>query len=107
MSESSFQSTALRLDAALDRVAGLPADAREPALDAIRTLLDLDRETWARAMARIRARDAALADALADDDLVGGFLVLHGLHPRLTIDPPAPRAPQGLLQIGRPPGTRP
>jgi hypothetical protein len=52
--------------------------ARETAVSAIQTLLELYGEGLARVMQRVPAE---VAQALAEDELIGHLLLVHGLHP--------------------------
>lgn len=52
--------------------------AREQALDALHALAEMYGECLARTMDRV---DGATRSAVADDELVGHLLLVHGLHP--------------------------
>ncbi|MDT7804398.1 MAG: hypothetical protein QOI78_7831 [Actinomycetota bacterium] len=59
----------------------LGGPGRAPAEELVRQLMDLYGEGLARVVGVLRARDPALVDALAEDGLLSGLLVLHDLHP--------------------------
>jgi Fe-S cluster biogenesis protein NfuA len=59
----------------------LGGPGREPAEELVRQLMDLYGEGLARVVDVLRVRDPALVDALAEDGLLSGLLVLHDLHP--------------------------
>lgn len=59
-------------------------NAKRSAVDAVQALLELHCETLERLLDLIAARGEAgeaIIGELADDDMVGGLLLLHGLHP--------------------------
>jgi Fe-S cluster biogenesis protein NfuA len=67
------------IEALLDRLDALPDPAaRELATATVQALLALEREGLRRVVERV---GPAQARALADDELVGHLLLLHGLHP--------------------------
>ena len=67
---------------------------REAARQLVRTLLDLHAAGLGRVL-DLAGRQSALAERLADDDLVSSLLLLHGLHPR----PAAERVARGLERV--------
>jgi hypothetical protein len=68
-----------RLESLLGQLESLEDEhARETAVTAIQTLLELYGEGLARVMQRVPAE---VAQALAADDLLGHLLLVHGLHP--------------------------
>jgi Fe-S cluster biogenesis protein NfuA/nitrite reductase/ring-hydroxylating ferredoxin subunit len=67
-----------RLEALIGRVQALDGEAREPAIDAIQALLHLHGDGLARIL---ELAGEPLAGQLAGDELIGGLLLLHGLHP--------------------------
>jgi hypothetical protein len=98
-----------RVEAALEAVEAMPAQQRDRALDAIHELLELYGAGFARVLARLEQPDSTVRPAaLAEDELVGHLLMVHGLHPLGFEDPQqVPGAPGGppLVQLdGRPNG---
>lgn len=88
-----FQRRADRVDSALARVEALPPDGRrEDCLEAIQAVLDLHQEALAHLLQLIGTEEAA---RLADDDVVSGLLLLHGLHPRTLRE----RVDQALAEV--------
>lgn len=77
-----MRETVERVEAALEALEGLPAAPRETALEAVGALVDLYGEGWARALALLGDACPGGGDALADDELIGHLLMIHGLHPR-------------------------
>jgi Fe-S cluster biogenesis protein NfuA len=80
-----FRSRMERLDGLLREVeqSADPA-SRARTLEVVRALLDLHGEGLARVLEHVAAAGeagAAVLDACAGDDVVGGLLLLHGLHP--------------------------
>jgi hypothetical protein len=68
-----------QLDGLLAEVESLQDDqARQTALTAVQTLLELYGEGFSRVMQRVPAE---VAQALAEDELLGHLLLVHGLHP--------------------------
>ncbi len=68
-----------RLEALIGRVDALEDEAaRRPAIEAIQALLHLHGDGLARTL---ELAGEPLAGRLADDELLGGLLLLHGLHP--------------------------
>lgn len=81
-----------RFEHDMDRVEQVPGPTVDAALDAIIALTAL----YGEALARVAdAADDALLRRLADDDLVGHLLALHGLHP----DPVETRVRNVLAQV--------
>lgn len=88
-----FQRRADRVDSALARVEALPPDApREDCLEAIQAVLDLHQHALAHLLHLVGSPEA---DRLADDEVVSGLLLLHGLHPRTLEE----RVKQALAEV--------
>ncbi|MEV5510792.1 NifU family protein [Streptomyces orinoci] len=67
-----------RVDDLLERVEGAPGPTAGAALEAVRLLT----EVYGEALARVLdAAGPSLGGRLAEDELIGHLLVLHGLHP--------------------------
>jgi hypothetical protein len=81
-----------RLDDLLERLERLPGPATDVAMEAIEALT----EVYGTALARVVAAvgDATLR-SLADDEVVGHLLLLHGLHP----DPVEQRIARALDEV--------
>ncbi|MFF4019638.1 NifU family protein [Streptomyces sp. NPDC001843] len=78
LDEASLTARLARLDGLLERLEGTPGPTAREAVEAVRALT----EVYGEALARILDRaDAALAGALAEDELLGHLMVLHGVHP--------------------------
>jgi hypothetical protein len=76
--------------------------ARETAVSAIQTLLELYGDGFARVMQRVPAE---VALALAEDELIGHLLLVHGLHP-VDIETRVRKAlPRGVELLGVRDGT--
>lgn len=93
-----------RVEAALEAVESLPEASREVALDALQELLALYGDALWRVLERLGGTSERVDPArLAEDELIGHLLMVHGLHP-LGFEDPAevPGAPGGppLVQIG-------
>lgn len=99
-----------RIDAHLEKVQAAPGPTAQAALDAVRALTEIYGEALARILDRAdryTARseageealgfgsDPGLAGRLADDELVGHLMVLHGLHP----EPPERRAERAVERL--------
>lgn len=72
------------IEALVQKVQALPdPDARQTALDLVQAVMDLHTEGIERMLEILSGLEAGSAsiDALASDDLVGGLLLLHDLHP--------------------------
>jgi Fe-S cluster biogenesis protein NfuA len=81
-----------RIDDLLERVEGAPGPSAQAALDAVRALT----EVYGEALARVLDRAAPpLAEAMADDELLGHLMVLHEIHPE-PLQKRVARAVQGL-----------
>jgi Fe-S cluster biogenesis protein NfuA len=80
-----FRAQMERLDALLQEVEHLPDPrARDDVRELVRAVLDLHGAGLARVLDHLAdagSAGAALQDALARDEVVGGLLLLHGLHP--------------------------
>lgn len=81
MDDRAVRDRVVRVERALEALEGLPAGPRRTALDAVGLLVELYGEGWARALARLEASRPGAASALAEDELVGHLLLIHGLHP--------------------------
>jgi hypothetical protein len=68
-----------RLEGLLEQLESFEDEhARETAVSAVQTLLELYGEGFARVMQRVPAE---VAHTLAEDELIGHLLLVHGLHP--------------------------
>lgn len=67
-----------RIDELLERLESTPGRTARDALQAARALTEVYGEALARALDRA---DAAAVVAMADDELLGHLMVLHGVHP--------------------------
>lgn len=93
-SRREFERRARRLEALLHDVEALgDARARRSALDAVRALLDLHGDVLAR---MLELAGPELAAAMGDDEVVGGLLLLHGVHPVSLED----RVARALARVG-------
>lgn len=76
------QERAARLDALLESLESADdSPAREVAIEAIQTLLDLYGDGLGRIMAIAGRRDDGLTQEIVDDPLASHLLMVHGLHP--------------------------
>jgi len=100
LSDDRARELATRLDSLLERLEDIPGPGVDTAMAAIETLTALYGAALARIVAAVRA--GASVDALADDELVGHLLALHGLHPR----PPDERISAALAEAGAQLGER-
>ena len=93
-----------RVEAALGAVEALPESSREVALDALEALLALYGDAFGRVLERLAgASEPVDPIRLAEDELIGHLLMVHGLHPLGFHDPSeVPGAPGGppLIQLG-------
>jgi Fe-S cluster biogenesis protein NfuA len=81
-----------RLDDLLERLEHLPGPGTDVAMEALEALT----EVYGTALARVVASvDEATRRSLADDEVVGHLLLLHGLHP----DPPEERIARALDEV--------
>jgi Fe-S cluster biogenesis protein NfuA len=81
-----------RLDLLLEQIEGAPGPMTGAAIEAVQVLAGVYGEALARVL---DGADARLVERMADDELIGHLLVLHGIHP----EPPerrAARAVEGL-----------
>ncbi|HLI37790.1 MAG TPA: NifU family protein [Streptosporangiaceae bacterium] len=83
-----------RIDELLGRLEQIPGTTAETALEAVAMLADVYGEALARVM-EYASGDAAITGAIADDELVGHLLVLHGIHP----EPVEQRVSRALAEI--------
>lgn len=81
MDDREVRDRVVRVEQALEALEGLPAGPRRTALDAVGMLVELYGEGWARVLARLDELSPGVASALAEDELVGHLLLIHGLHP--------------------------
>ena len=82
-SRREFEQKARRLESLLHALGELEEEgARRSALDAVRALLDLHRDVLAR---MLELAGPEICRVLAEDEVVSGLLLLHGVHP-LTVD---------------------
>ncbi|MFD8427763.1 NifU family protein [Streptomyces coelicoflavus] len=80
------------IDELLEKVEIAPGPTARSALDAVRALT----EVYGEALARVLDHASpALAGQLAEDELLGHLLVLHGIHP----EPPARRAARAVERL--------
>ncbi len=71
-----------RIEGLLEEVEALPDPvAREKATEVAQVLLELYGEGLERLAGRVRASAPGVLEEVAEDDLVGHLLLLHGLHP--------------------------
>ena len=98
--DNEFQSKLNRLEALVQKTEQLPDPAaRAFARELVQALLDLHATGLERLLTHVDAAGeagGAILDACAADDVVGGLLLLHGLHP-LTVEERVQRA---LEQVG-------
>src|SRR5436305_8002099 len=83
--DDDFPNRLRRIEALLQTLEASPdRDTREGAREVVRAILDLHRNGLARVLdliAQVGAAGRPLLDRLAEDDLAGSLLLLHGLHP--------------------------
>lgn len=96
MSDAEVEALLTRLDGLLERLEAIPGPGTGTALEAIESLTEVYGAALARVVAMV-ARGSATLRSLADDELLGHLLTLHGLHP----DPPEQRI-AGALQDAAP-----
>lgn len=78
LDETSLAARLARLDGLLEHLEETPGPTAREALEAVRALT----EVYGEALARILDRaDAHLSGELAEDELLGHLMVLHGIHP--------------------------
>jgi len=83
-----------RLDDLLGRLEHLPGPAVDVAMEAIEALTEVYGTALARVVALVSTGSAGVRE-LADDEVVGHLLLLHGLHP----DPPGERIARALDEV--------
>jgi hypothetical protein len=83
MDNQKIQASVGRVEALLNELETLPDPAAQSkGIEAVRVLLDIYGEGLARVMNVIAQQgNQALAEAVAEDELVSHLLLLHGLHP--------------------------
>ncbi|MGW0336986.1 NifU family protein [Streptomyces sp. NPDC003011] len=81
-----------RIDELLEKVQIAPGPMAQTAIDAVRVLTEVYGEALARVLDHA---DAALAERLTEDELLGHLLVLHDLHP----EPPDRRAARAVERL--------
>ncbi|KUL45973.1 nitrogen fixation protein NifU [Streptomyces sp. NRRL F-4489] len=81
-----------RINELLERLEAAPGPTVQDALAAVRSLTEVYGEALARVLDRA---DPALARELADDELVGHLMVLHGVHP----EPVATRVARAVRRL--------
>ncbi|WP_175407202.1 NifU family protein [Streptomyces sp. TRM64462] len=86
-----------RADELLEQVEAAPGPTARAAIEAVRDLTALYGEALARVLDHA---DGELTARMADDDLVGHLLVLHGLHPE-PVERRVARAVDGLRPVLR------
>ena len=69
------------VEQAIASLEGLPPAPRETALAAFGALVELYGEAWARALEHLERTSPEALAGLAEDELVGHLLMIHGLHP--------------------------
>jgi hypothetical protein len=69
------------VEQAIASLEGLPPAPRETALAAFGALVELYGEAWARALDHLERTSPDALPGLAEDELVGHLLMIHGLHP--------------------------
>jgi Fe-S cluster biogenesis protein NfuA len=89
LSDEALRERVIRLDQLLERLEQAPGPSTDVAMEAIEALT----EVYGTALARVVASVGEdTLRSLADDELVGHLLLLHGLHP----DPPEERIARAL-----------
>ncbi|MEU7057039.1 NifU family protein [Streptomyces sp. NPDC046197] len=78
LADPAVEARLARLDELLEGLESAPGPTSRSALEAVRVLTEVYGEALARVLERA---DAALAERLADDELLGHLLVLHAIHP--------------------------
>ena len=81
MDDHTVRARVAEVEEALASVEGLAPAPRETALAAVAALVELYGEGWARALARLERACPDAAAFLAEDELLGHLLMIHGLHP--------------------------
>lgn len=76
--DPAVESRLARLDQLLEGLETAPGPGTRSAIEAVRLLTEVYGEALARVMDHA---DAQLSERLADDELLGHLLVLHGIHP--------------------------
>lgn len=78
LADPAVESRLARLDQVLEGLESAPGPTTRSATEAVRLLTEVYGEALARVMDHA---DAQLSERLADDELLGHLLVLHGIHP--------------------------
>jgi len=81
MDDHTVRARIAEVEEALAAVEGLATAPRETALAAVGALVELYGEGWTRALARLERACPDAAAFLAEDELLGHLLMIHGLHP--------------------------
>jgi Fe-S cluster biogenesis protein NfuA len=89
LDEATVAERLARLDLLLEQIEGAPGPMTGAAIEAVQVLAAVYGEALARVL---DAADSPLVDRLADDELLGHLLVLHGIHP----EPPERRAARAV-----------
>lgn len=85
MSRLGVDEVGQRVERLLDDLAGLDAGAADLAEDLVRSLVELYGAGLLTILERLHAADPSAIDELAADDLVGGLMSLHDLHPKTVV----------------------
>ncbi|MFE9452143.1 NifU family protein [Streptomyces sp. NPDC006739] len=94
LDEASVAERLTLVDELLERLERTPGPTAREAVEAVRALAEVYGEALARTLDRA---GPALAGALADDELLGHLLVLHGIHP----EPVGPRVDRAVERLRR------
>ncbi|MGW2233999.1 NifU family protein [Streptomyces sp. NPDC001759] len=78
LADPAVESRLARLDQLLEGIESAPGPTTRSAIEAVGLLTEVYGEALARVMDQA---DAQLSERLADDELLGHLLVLHGVHP--------------------------
>ncbi|WP_458248382.1 NifU family protein [Streptomyces sp. MAI_2237] len=92
LADPAVESRLARLDQVLEGIESAPGPTTRSAIEAVRLLTEVYGEALARVMDHA---DSQLSERLADDELLGHLLVLHGVHPE-PVEQRAARAVERL-----------
>ncbi|MFJ5533805.1 NifU family protein [Streptomyces sp. NPDC093261] len=81
-----------RIDRLLERMQGAPGPMTGAAIEAVQALTEVYGEALARVL---EGADGPLVERMAEDELIGHLLVLHGIHP----EPPERRAERAVAGL--------